>query len=174
MTNRKKTILVLTAVMVIAILGTVLNYLGSYILVLTVGRPVRVEGEAMKPALNNGDRIFVTPRFDNLERGDVIIFYYPRDTTKSYIKRIIGLPGEELEIRDHKVSINGKLIEEPYINQSPQLYPRDVLSLRIPNQQYFVMGDNRDFSSDSRNFGSIPGHLIYGKYVFRYYTAPPK
>lgn len=174
MTNRKKKILVLTAVIVLTVLAVVLSYLGPYLLVLTVARPVRVEGDAMKPSLNNGDRIFVTPRFDSLERGDVVIFYYPLDTSKSYLKRIIGLPEEEIEIRGHKVFINSKLIEEPYINQAPQLRPGDAPAMRIPAQEYFVMGDNRDYSADSRSFGTIPRNLIYGKYVFRYHTAPPK
>lgn len=126
----------------------------------------------MKPALNNGDKIFLTSNVEPLVRGDIIILRYPRDPSKSYIKRIIGLPGEELEIRDGHVFINGQLLQESYVTQSKEGYYRPATPLlRLPANEYFVMGDNRNYSSDSRDWGNVERHLIYGKYVFRYHTA---
>ena len=125
----------------------------------------------MKPTLNDGDRVMMTSRFDPLARGEIIIFYYPRDTSKSYIKRIIGLPGEEIEIDNGKVFINGQLINEPYLNPTKG-YLRSERKQKITDNSYFVMGDNRNYSSDSRDWGTVPYELIYGKFVNRYYAKP--
>src|SRR5713226_4025042 len=76
-------------------------------------RPIKVEGHAMEPALKEGDRIFVNRSIDQLERGDIVVFYYPVDPTKSYIKRIVGLPREAVEIHEGKVLVNGRGLDEP-------------------------------------------------------------
>jgi signal peptidase I len=170
----KKRTIIITAVMVFltcAVIGSFLLYKLPEVLFYVAGRSVRIEGEAMKPALNDGDRVMMTSRFDPLTRGEIIIFYYPRDTSKSYIKRIIGLPGEEIEIAGGKVFINGQLINEPYLSVTPG-YPRSTNKEKILTNNYFVMGDNRNFSSDSRDWGTVPYELIYGKLVNRYYTKP--
>ena len=134
-------------------------------------QPVKVEGTAMLPALKDGDKIIVDRRFDKLERGDIVIFYYPEDRRKSYIKRIVGLPGETIEIRDGNVVINGTVIQEPYLNPQYNLSERSSEPVRLLPENYFVMGDNRDNSSDSRIWGPLHEEFIYGKYTHTYSRA---
>ena len=112
--------------------------------------PVKVEGKAMEPALKEGDRIFINRSPEKLERGDIVLFYYPADQTKSYIKRIIGLPNEVVEVREGKVVINGKNLEESYVDpkNNQALFSRK--KVKIPEDSYYVLGDNRDNSNDSR------------------------
>ena len=134
-------------------------------------QPIFAEGKAMMPSFNNGDKILVDKNLKDLKRGEVITFLYPKDRTKSYIKRIIGLPGETIEIREGKTYINGQVLDEPYVdetfNQSkPSFPPR-----KVPEYQYFVMGDNRDNSSDSRYWGTLDEKLITGKYYTTYSKA---
>ncbi len=131
-------------------------------------KPVAVEGKAMLPAFANGDKILIDENLGELKRGDIITFLYPKDRSKWYLKRIIGLPDEIVEIRDGRVYINGKVLDEPYIDESfnqakPNFPPR-----KVPEHQYFVMGDNRDNSSDSRYWGTVDKELIKGKYYMTY------
>jgi signal peptidase I len=137
--------------------------------VFSVGKPVRIEGQAMMPTFRNGDRVFMERNPGQLDCGDIIIFLFPEDTTKSYIKRIVGLPGQTLMIEDGKVSINGKLIEVPYMNADFLSQDSLPAPVKIPDGHYFVLGDNRRNSSDSRYWGTVPRNLIYGKYWFRYW-----
>jgi signal peptidase I len=136
-------------------------------------QPVRVEGTSMQPELRDQDRLFINKfayRFEGISRGDVVVFHYPRDPSKSYIKRIIALPGDTLSIDEGRVYVNGKRVEEPYV---PRRY-RDARSLPhtvIPDGDYFVMGDHRSISSDSRDFGPVERDLIYGKAAFVYWPA---
>jgi signal peptidase I len=152
--------------------GTIALYLiyrvvGVLILIFVI-QPVRVQGAAMSPALNDGDKIFVLKRFQEINRGEIVVHLYPEDTSKSYIKRIIGLPGETLEIRDGRVFINGKLLEEPYMQGDN--FSQDTLNpVQIAAEQYFVLGDNRRNSSDSHYWGTVPRNLILGKYWYRYW-----
>ncbi len=131
-------------------------------------QPVRVEGTAMKPAFNNGDKILIDKSWNDLNRGDVISFLYPKDRTKWYIKRIIGLPGEIIEIREGKVYINGEVLDEPYIDESYNQAKANFSPRKVPEYQYFVMGDNRDNSSDSRYWGTVDKELIQGKFYMTY------
>jgi signal peptidase I len=140
--------------------------------VLFVCQPVKVEGTTMFPAIKHGDKIFILKQISRLKRGDIVIFHFPRDTTKSFIKRIVGLPGETIRIDElGKTHINGSPIDEPYI--SPYCYrsPRKIEEMEIPSDQYFVMGDNRDSSNDSRHWGTVSRNLIYGKYWWTYWKA---
>lgn len=162
---------ILLGVLVILIAAPVMYYGLVFLTVIFVAQPVRVEGKAMMPGLKNGDKVFMKKKFSDLTRGDIVVHYYPMDTTKSYIKRIIGLPGETLMIEDGKISINGALLEEPYLSdewKSSDSLPEPV---KIPDGHYFVLGDNRRNSSDSRYWGTVPRDLIYGKYWFRYWEA---
>ncbi|MGH9755903.1 MAG: signal peptidase I [Blastocatellia bacterium] len=131
-------------------------------------QPVRIEGQAMQPSLNHGDKVFMLKQVGELHRGDIVVLLYPHDQTKSYIKRIIGLPGETIEIKDGKIYINGNQIEEPYL--APEYASQDTMPgpVAIPPDNYFVMGDNRKNSSDSRYWGPVPRKLIYGKFWYRY------
>lgn len=133
--------------------------------------PIRVSGSAMEPTLSDGDRILVG-RANQLKRGDLVVFQFPFDPSKSFIKRIVGLPGETISI-DHKgkTFVNGSLIPEPYVPPDKQMYPRHVQELKIPDDEYFVMGDNRDASNDSRSWGTVPRRLIYGIVLTRYWHA---
>ena len=135
--------------------------------------PVRVEGTSMMPRLENHDRLFINKfvyHFESIQRGDVVVFHYPLDPAKRYIKRVIALPGDRIRIIDGQVWLNGKPLKEPYV---PAKY-RDDLSMAtlvVPKDYYFVMGDHRSISSDSRVFGPVKGSLIYGKAEFIYWPA---
>jgi signal peptidase I len=136
-------------------------------------QPVRVEGTSMLPRLEDQDRLFINKfvyRFEAIERGDVVVFHYPRDPEKSYIKRVIALPGDRLRIDRGQVWLNGKRLSEDYV---PEEY-RDSVSLAemiVPEDTYFMMGDHRCISSDSRTFGPVERSLIYGKAVFVLWPA---
>src|SRR5579862_9337708 len=138
----------------------------AVILIVFIYQPVKVEGTSMMPALTDQERIFInkfTYRFGigNIERGDMVVFWFPGDVTKSYIKRVIGLPGDTVEIDHGLVVVNGKRLAEDYV---PEEY-RDRQSLapeRIEPEHYFVLGDHRISSSDSRGWGTVPRKNIYG------------
>ncbi len=142
-------------------------------IVIFVVQPVKVEGTSMQPQLSDQDRIFVNRfiyRFRDINRGDVVVFWYPKDRSKSFIKRIIGVPGDSVEIRKGVVYINGALIDEPYLN--PEF--RDSESLKkiiVPEKKYFVLGDHRNSSNDSRSWGFVDESLIYGKAIFSYWPV---
>lgn len=154
------------------------RFLLIQIIVLTVcllsacsPKPVVVEGTAMKPSFNDGDRILVDKNVGELKRGDVITFLFPKDRSKWYIKRAIGLPGETIEIRAGIVYINGQVIEEPYVEEAYNKSKANFPPRKIEEYQYFVMGDNRDNSSDSRYWGTVDKKLITGKYTTTYSKA---
>jgi signal peptidase I len=145
----------------------------SFMIITFLYQPVRVEGTSMQPELRDQDRLFINKfayRFENISRGDVVVFHYPRDPEKSYIKRVIALPGDSLRIDDGRVYVNGKRVEEPYV---PWRYRdgRSMPEIVIPQGDYFVMGDHRSISSDSRDFGPVDRQLIYGKAAFIYWPA---
>ncbi len=122
----------------------------------------------MVPTLKEGDRIIIDRGFDKLERGDIIIFYFPMDESKSYIKRVIALPNDTIQIDEGRVLINGKYIDEPYVDPKLNESARSMPETRLAADNYFVLGDNRDNSSDSRLWGPVQRRLIYGKYVKKY------
>lgn len=140
-------------------------------IVVFVVQPVKVEGTSMQPRLVDQERIFVNRfiyRFSDIQRGDVVVFWYPRDTGKSFIKRVVGIPGDSVEILRGVVWVNGSKIDEPYLK--PEF--RDSRSFRrviVPADHYFVLGDHRNSSNDSRDWGFVPVELIYGKAVFSYW-----
>jgi len=140
--------------------------------ILFLYQPVKVEGTSMMPSLVDQERIFINKfvyRFGlaDIGRGDTVVFWYPHDTSKSYIKRVIGVPGDLVEVNDGAVLVNGRFIPEPYV---PEEY-RDHVSMRsvVPPEEFFVMGDHRSSSNDSRTWGTVPRHFIYGKAVFVYW-----
>jgi signal peptidase I len=142
-------------------------------IVIFVIQPVKVEGTSMQPRLVDQERIFVNRfiyRFENIQRGDVVVFWYPRDTNKSFIKRVVGVPGDVVEIRMGLLYINGVKVEEPYLKSEF----RDVESFSrsvVPPDHYFVLGDHRNSSNDSRMWGFVARDLIYGKAIFRYWPV---
>ncbi len=140
------------------------------IFVMFVAQPVRNEGMGMAPTINNGDRIFFSKRIGKLNRGDIIVFHFPLDTQLSFVKRVVGLPGETIRIDEKgNLLINGNQVEEPYLSPAHYRHPRRIEELIIKPEHYFVMGDNRDASNDSRSWGQVPKPLIYGEYIGRYW-----
>jgi signal peptidase I len=136
-------------------------------------QPVKVEGTSMAPLLSDQERIFINKfvyRFEPIERGDVVVFWYPLDKSKSFIKRVIGLPGEIIELRGGRLYVNGKESKEIYIPSS-YLDGSSYGPMTIPEGNYFVMGDHRDSSNDSRVFGPVGRPYIYGKAVFAYWPV---
>lgn len=164
-----------TKILILVIVGSIfmiaLYFLTPILTVVYVIQPVRVEGHAMSPTLNHGDKVLMLKRIGELQRGDIVVFLFPRDQSKSYIKRIVGLPGETIDIKKGKVIIDGKPLDEPYIHAKYVSFDTMPLPLVIPTDQYFVLGDNRKNSSDSRSWGTVPRNLIYGKYWYRYWSA---
>jgi signal peptidase I len=136
-------------------------------------QPIKVIGSAMLPALHDGDRIVVERNPQKLERGDIVVFLFPDDQTKSYIKRIVGLPNEEVEIREGVILVNRTALNEPYVDPRLNLTARSMQPLTLDANSYFVVGDNRDNSSDSRIWGPLKRELIYGKYLKKYFDAGP-
>jgi signal peptidase I len=145
----------------------------SAFFIIFLYQPVKVEGTSMLPALEDQERVFINKfvyRLEPIERGDVVVFRYPRDTSKSYIKRVIAVAGDRVKIEDGLVYVNDRQIVESYV---PQMY-EDVRSFAeavVPPHAYFVMGDHRNLSNDSRDFGPVDESYIYGKAVFGYWPV---
>ena len=164
-----------------------------FLMVRGVAQNFRVEGPSMEPGLHNGQYLLVNKAvyfkldlgelskyipfidggdhssrflFHGPERGDVIVFRYPRDPSRDFIKRIIGVPGDTVSITDGVVTVNGAVIDEPYINTGAN---SDLDPKVVPEGSYFVLGDNRPNSSDSRNWGFVPEENIIGKAMFSYW-----
>jgi signal peptidase I len=145
----------------------------SVLIIMFLYQPVRVEGTSMLPRLEDHDRLFINKfvyHFASIHHGDVVVFHYPRDPVKSYIKRVIAVPGDRLRIDHGLVILNGEAVKEPYV---PEEF-RDTKSMQeliVPEDEYFMMGDHRSISSDSREFGPVDRDLIYGKAVFVYWPT---
>jgi signal peptidase I len=145
----------------------------AVVLIVFIYQPVKVEGTSMMPTLTDQERIFInkfTYHFGlgSITRGDMVVFWFPLDNTKSYIKRVIGVPGDVVKIEAGQVFVNQRPLEENYI---PEDY-RDRVSWeehRVPADEYFVLGDHRSSSSDSRTWGFVKRGAIYGKAVFVYW-----
>ena len=145
----------------------------AILIVIFVVQPVKVEGTSMQPELSDQERIFVNKflyHFSEIERGDVVVFWYPGDPTKSFIKRVIGLPGERVEISEGIVLLNGEPLQEPYLQ--PRFHDsRSFGPIRVTPNNYFVLGDHRNSSNDSRNWGLVPRRNIFGKAILRYWPV---
>ncbi len=143
----------------------------SAFFIIFLYQPVKVEGTSMMPTLQDQERVFINKfvyKLEPIERGDVIVFRYPRDPAKSYIKRVIAVAGDSVRIEAGVVFVNGHRLSEQYL---PRMY-EDVRSYPdtvVPPHCYFVLGDHRNLSNDSRDFGSVDEGFIYGKAVFGYW-----
>ncbi len=145
----------------------------AILIVIFVIQPVRVEGTSMQPNLVDQERIFVNKlgyHFNGIERGDVVVFWYPKDRDKSFIKRVVGLPGETVEVRQGSVYVDGRSLNERYV-LSKYVDRYSYPPKRVPWDSYFVMGDHRNSSNDSRHWGCVPLGSIFGKAVFRYWPV---
>jgi signal peptidase I len=143
----------------------------SAFIIIFLYQPVKVEGTSMMPSLEDQERIFVNKfvyRLEAIERGDIVVFHYPRDPSKSYIKRVIGMAGDRIRIDAGEVYVNGQVLDESYV---PQEYAdfRSYPEMVVPPHCYYVLGDHRSMSNDSRDFGPVNQSYIYGKAVFGYW-----
>ncbi len=134
-------------------------------------QPVKVEGTSMMPGLSDQERIFINKyvyRFESIERGDIVVFHYPQDPSTSYIKRVIGVAGDRIQIDKGRVYVNGQLLKEDYV---PDQFrdSRSCPDIIVPPKSYFVLGDHRNRSTDSREFGPVDESYVYGKAVFVYW-----
>lgn len=148
---------------------------GSMIPTLKIGDHILVNKFIYGTKLPFTDRVIIPLKRPN--RGDIIVFKFPDDEKKDFIKRVIGLPGDSVEIKGKKVYINGNLIEDAYaVHSDPMLYPAGIQPrdnygpLTVPQDSYFVMGDNRDFSLDSRYWGFVKLNKIKGKAFIIYWS----
>ncbi len=143
----------------------------SAFIIIFLYQPVRVEGVSMMPLLQDQERIFVNKfvyRLEPIARGDIVVFKYPHDPSKSYIKRVIGMAGDRIRIDGGQVYVNNEALDEDYV---PPAYTdsRSFPEMLVPSDCFFVLGDHRSMSSDSREFGPVKQNLIYGKAVFGYW-----
>lgn len=142
-----------------------------FFLVSYVGQAFRVQGASMQPLLTDDERILVNKfgyRLGPIRRGDVVVFWYPRDPSVSFIKRVVGLPGDVVELRRGLVHVNGRKQEEPWIASEFRGHD-NVGPVEVERGHYFVLGDHRTSSNDSRSWGDVPERYIYGKAVFRFW-----
>jgi signal peptidase I len=142
-----------------------------FFLITFIAQAFRVQGTSMLPLLQDGERIIVNKfvyRFHGIQRGDVVVFWYPRDPSVSFIKRVVGVPGDSVEIRRGLLYVNGTRVQEEYLKaqfrDDESFPPREV-----GKGYYFVLGDHRNSSNDSRNWGEVPEKYIYGKAFFRFW-----
>src|ERR1700684_3916460 len=143
----------------------------SAFIIVFIYQPVKVEGTSMMPSLQDQERIFVNKfvyRLEAISRGDIVVFRYPRDTSKSYIKRVIGVAGDRIRIENGQVYVNGEALDEDY---APSYYAdvRSYGEIVVPANSFFVLGDHCTMSNDSRDFGTVNERFIYGKAVFGYW-----
>ncbi len=141
------------------------------IVIVFLYQPVKVEGISMMPWLTDQERVFINKfiyRFEPIHRGDVVVFRLPADPAKTYIKRVIGLPGEVVKLTRGEVFIDGRALEEPYILPEYRGL-QNYGPIRVPPGEFFVMGDRRNSSNDSRSWGTVSSGLVYGKAVFVYW-----
>ncbi len=147
----------------------ILGVLLAVAMTLFVMQGFCVSGECMQPHLYTGERVLANKlayHLDPPKRGDIVIFDYPKDTREIFVKRVIGLPGETVAIQSGQVVIDGKPLPEPYRVFAAH---GDMAAQFVPHDQYFVMGDNRDVSDDSRYWGDLPRHDIIGRAVACYW-----
>ena len=151
----------------------VISVMIAIFIIVFVYQPMKVEGTSMMPLLGDQERIFVNKfvyRLEPISRGDVVVFHYPHDPSKSYIKRVVGVAGDRIRIDSGQLFVNGQAVDEDYV-------PADYADARsyaesvVPPHSYFVLGDHRSMSSDSREFGPIEESAIYGKAVFGYWPV---
>ncbi len=156
---------------VLDILETLVLSLVLFAIINAVSARIRVDGFSMQPTLETGEFVIVNKlayKLGSPRLGDVVVFHYPRDPEQEYIKRVIGLPGDSVRVADGQVTVNNILIDEPYIAAAPA-YQTEIT---VPENSLFVLGDNRNNSSDSHNWGPVPMENVIGKAIFVYW--PPQ
>lgn len=164
---------------VMDILETVV-FVGSLFIViyLFVAAPNQVKGASMDPTFHTGEYILtskISYKFGHPKRGDVVVFASLKNPDIDFIKRIIGLPGDHILVKDGEVYVNGKVLTENYISAKTTVFDggfiENGVEVTVPENEIFAMGDNRPRSSDSREFGFVPIQNIIGKVFYRYFPA---
>ena len=144
----------------------------AIIVIVLFYQPVKVEGTSMMPALQDQERIFINKfvyKFGgSISHGDMVVFWFPQDPTKSYIKRVIGVPGDTVEVDNGTVVVNGQRLNETYVIDEYR-DRQSMAPFKVGADEYFVLGDHRSSSNDSRSWGTVPRKFIYGKAVFVYW-----
>jgi len=156
---------------IIDLLETLLLSVALFFGINAVTARVLVDGHSMRPTLDDGQYILVNRmsyRSNLPEYGDIVVFHFPVDPDQDFIKRVIGLPGDEIVILDGQVSVNNDILSEPYIAATPQY----VGQWSVPDGHIFVLGDNRNNSSDSHSWGAVPKDNIIGKAITVYWPPP--
>lgn len=136
-----------------------------------VSARVRVDGFSMRPTLEDGEFVLVNKlsyRFSEVDRGDIIVFHFPVNPDEELIKRVIGLPGDHVMVGNNQVYVNGQMLNEPYIAQSP-IYSDEWI---VSENHLFVLGDNRNNSNDSKDWGLLPAGNVVGKAILIYWPPP--
>jgi signal peptidase I len=145
-----------------------------FFLITFVAQAFRVQGTSMLPVLEDGERIIVNKfvyRFHPISRGDVVVFWFPRDPSVSFIKRVIGLPGDVVEVRAGRVYVNDVALAETYVEPKYR-DEQSYAPVEVRKGYYYVLGDHRNSSNDSRSWGEVPEKYIYGRAIFRFWPLP--
>jgi signal peptidase I len=153
------------------VLETLVLSLVLFVTINVVTARIRVDGESMEPTLLSGEYVIVNRisyRVGTPKRGDIIVFHFPRDPKEEYIKRVIGLPGDEVEVKNNAVYVNGQYLDESYLKVTTNY----AGTWRVPEGQLFVLGDNRNNSSDSHDWGTVPMNYVVGKAILVYWPPP--
>lgn len=155
----------------IDILETLILSVVLFVSINLISARIRVDGASMEPTLLSGEYVIVNRisyRLGSPHRGDIIVFHFPRDPKEEYIKRIIGLPGDDVEVKNNAVYVNEQLLDEGYLKVTTHYSG----TWRVPDGQLFVLGDNRNNSSDSHDWGTVPMNYVVGKAVLVYWPPP--
>jgi signal peptidase I len=153
------------------ILETLVLSVVLFVSINMISARIRVDGASMEPTLVSGEYVIVNRlsyRLGSPQQGDIIVFHFPRDPKEEYIKRVIGLPGDEVEVKNGTVYVNGQLLNESYLKVKMDYFG----TWRVPEGQLFVLGDNRNNSSDSHDWGTVPNDYVVGKAVLVYWPPP--
>jgi signal peptidase I len=153
------------------VLETLVLAVVLFVSINLISARIRVDGDSMNPTLISGEYVIVNRvsyRLGSPQRGDIIVFHFPRDPREEYIKRVIGLPGDQVEINQGQVYVNGQPLEESYLKVKTNYSG----TWQVPEGQLFVLGDNRNNSSDSHDWGTVPMDYVVGKAILVYWPPP--
>ena len=160
-------VVLITLGIVVIIVPTILVVVYLFLL-----NPVRMAGSSMYPTLSNNQKFVVNKvTTHSIARGNIIVFRNPRHPDEQFVKRVVALPGERIKIKSGQVLINDQVLNEPYLNNvttRPGIFLTNDQEVTVPDGSFFVMGDNRPLSSDSREWGFVPAENIIGTYWFKY------
>ena len=157
--------------LLVDILETLILSLVLFVSINIISARIRVDGDSMLPTMVSGEYVVINRlsyRFGSPQPGDIIVFHYPRDPREEYIKRVIGLPGDVVEVQNGKVYVNGQALVEDYINVKMNYTGK----WEVPADALFVLGDNRNNSSDSHDWGTVPMDYVIGKAILVYWPPP--